>query len=489
MKILKLSVSLFFTFIFCISAGITTAAAGSDNFRQIRNYTADTFVDVKETDWFFQNIKAVYELGLMVGKGMGEFDTDSSVTLAETVTIAARLQALYKTGKTEFPTSDPWYQSYVDYAKYNGIADLTGMDLNAPTMRAQFAEILACALPEDELAIVNTVDDDAIPDVLTADSFGFAVYRLYRAGILTGSDMAGTFYPFSNITRAEVAAIVTRMVDPSLRKNVTLIKESKVIASGTAQSTKTFFGEQMSDGEDLYWTLSDTGIMTIKGHGSMARYEVSTHVTVNSDGTINSKYVDTRPWSDYSNQIKTVIIADGCTSIGSYSFYKCENLTNIIIPESVSDIGDLSFAFCTNLESINLPDTIEILWDDTFYHCTNLESVKLPKNLKIIHSNCFDSCCKLKELIFPETLEKVWAQALHGTGVETLYFYGNAPEIIKNDEAVTPFCNIIILDGEEYMAPINQQPTIYYIEGKNGWTSPTWTTEYGTVYNSAIFSP
>ena len=49
-----------------------------------------------------------------------------------------------------------------------------------------------------------------------------AVYRLYRAGILTGSDDLGTFYPDSSIQRSAVAAIVTRMASPALRKTVTL---------------------------------------------------------------------------------------------------------------------------------------------------------------------------------------------------------------------------------------------------------------------------
>lgn len=45
-----------------------------------------------------------------------------------------------------------------------------------------------------------------------------AVYAMYQAGILTGNDAYGTFTPYSTITRAEVAAVVSRMVDPSLRQ-------------------------------------------------------------------------------------------------------------------------------------------------------------------------------------------------------------------------------------------------------------------------------
>ena len=51
-----------------------------------------------------------------------------------------------------------------------------------------------------------------------------AVYRLYRAGVLTGNDAKGTFGPFTNITRGAAAAIISRMADASLRKSITLEK-------------------------------------------------------------------------------------------------------------------------------------------------------------------------------------------------------------------------------------------------------------------------
>ena len=56
-------------------------------------------------------------------------------------------------------------------------------------------------------------------------SYADAVYLLYRAGVLTGSDSAGTFRPDSTIKRSEAAAIVTRMADPSLRQRITLTSQ------------------------------------------------------------------------------------------------------------------------------------------------------------------------------------------------------------------------------------------------------------------------
>lgn len=48
------------------------------------------------------------------------------------------------------------------------------------------------------------------------------IYTFYRAGILTGSDKNGTFYPTNDIKRSEIAAILSRMYDKTARKTVSL---------------------------------------------------------------------------------------------------------------------------------------------------------------------------------------------------------------------------------------------------------------------------
>ena len=53
-------------------------------------------------------------------------------------------------------------------------------------------------------------------------SYASPVYKLYRAGILTGGDAKGTFSPLTYITRAECATIVARMADSDNRVEFTL---------------------------------------------------------------------------------------------------------------------------------------------------------------------------------------------------------------------------------------------------------------------------
>ncbi len=193
---------------------------GFDNFSKVNSWSDDVFADVSPDDWFYGNVKSAFEYGLMIGKENDLFDAEGNVTAAETLTIAARLHAIYHTGETDFEETSPWYAAYADYCLENGIADPAEYDPDAPVTRAQFAVILANAMPDEAWESVMTVDDDAIPDVRMTDDFSEAVYKLYRAGVLVGNDSLGTFAPDSSIRRSEVAAIVTRMALPALRAAV-----------------------------------------------------------------------------------------------------------------------------------------------------------------------------------------------------------------------------------------------------------------------------
>lgn len=66
--------------------------------------------------------------------------------------------------------------------------------------------------------------DGAIPDVPMSDPGAQGVYRLYRAGVLVGGDIQGTFYPNDLITRDTASVIVFRMADTSLRRGTTLME-------------------------------------------------------------------------------------------------------------------------------------------------------------------------------------------------------------------------------------------------------------------------
>ena len=98
--------------------------------------------------------------------------------------------------------------------------DYTAAQMNAAVTRAEFVHIFHAAA--DDLREMNTVADNAIPDVKTGNAFAAKIYDFYRAGILTGSDVNGTFHPTDSIKRSEVATILIRMYDSSVRRSIIL---------------------------------------------------------------------------------------------------------------------------------------------------------------------------------------------------------------------------------------------------------------------------
>ena len=200
---------------------LPTAFAGYENFSAQAAYTGQ-FTDVPADEWYYENVRAAYEYGLIDGRSETQFAPDGTLTVAEAIKMAATIHSIYQTGSADFAVSDPWYLVYVDYALENGILSAARTDYNTSASRAVFASVLAGALPADALPAINTVDNGAIPDISMNASYADAVYLLYRAGVLTGSDSAGSFRPDSTIKRSEAAAIVTRMADPNLRQSITL---------------------------------------------------------------------------------------------------------------------------------------------------------------------------------------------------------------------------------------------------------------------------
>ncbi len=199
------------------------AEPGYVNFQnKVNTYTKGMFSDVSQ-EWFAVSVSAVYEIGLMQGSPDGCFHPNDGVTLAESAALAARLHQLYYSGSADFAQRDPWYQVYIDYCVENGILT-DGFEIaDAKAKRSEFAVLLAHALPENTLPPINEIGDGQLPDVAATDVSAPEVYRLYRAGVLTGNDQFGTFAPDSEIKRSEVAAVVSRMAFRSLRKTVDLI--------------------------------------------------------------------------------------------------------------------------------------------------------------------------------------------------------------------------------------------------------------------------
>ena len=190
------------------------------------NVSKFPFADVPSDSWYYSSVKAAWENNLIDGVTANEFKPNATLTVAQTIKLAAALHQLDRTGEVSLKNSGAnWYDSYVNYAVVNGIiekdyANYTKAQMNAPVTRGEFVHIFHGA--EEAYKAINTVADNAIPDVKTTDKFAAEIYEFYRAGILTGSDAKGTFHSASTIKRSEAAAILLRMFEASARVSIDL---------------------------------------------------------------------------------------------------------------------------------------------------------------------------------------------------------------------------------------------------------------------------
>ena len=166
-------------------------------------------------------------------------------------------------------------------------------------------------------------------------------------------------------------------------------EDENVIASGTC-------GAQ---GENLTWVLTEDGneyTLTISGDGEMENYGYYS------------------PWSNYEEQIATIVLKPGMTSIGSYAFRGCTGMNSITIPEGVGSIGDEAFEDCTNLINVSIPVGVTSIGHSAFYGCSKLTRVTIPASVTNIGQSAFCGCTSLNRVVLSEGVTAIGSSAFYG---------------------------------------------------------------------------
>jgi uncharacterized protein YkwD len=192
-------------------------------FQQVKQYN-NNFSDVGTSDWFYNSVAEAYKYDLVNGKSATKFDPKGNVTIAEVITMADKLHS-YSTSGSLSPSiqmeAEPWYTLFVRYAETKQIistGEFSG-EYDRPATREELAHIFAHAIPDNGYQQINVVTK--LPDIDSSNKYYNDVIKLYNAGIISGNDYRGTFTPKANITRAEAAAIASRLALPSTRVQLT----------------------------------------------------------------------------------------------------------------------------------------------------------------------------------------------------------------------------------------------------------------------------
>ena len=263
-KILSAALAAALIFSLSLTASAAEESAGSmDNFRPSADYSGQ-FTDVASSDWEYSDVSTCYEYNLMQGMTASSFQPDGNLSVAQAIVMADRIHEIYYTGQGTIENGSPWYQPYVDYAAENGILEAgTFSDYNAPVTRAQMALMLYNALPASEFTEINTIDRMSFGSF--GESAGYEtvdkILQLYRAGIVTGNDIYGSFLPENSITRAESSAILARTAVPEQRRHITLVRDG--YSSDLLPHVDLILPHGME-------TISDDGLTTFIGDSALA---------------------------------------------------------------------------------------------------------------------------------------------------------------------------------------------------------------------------
>lgn len=269
-------------------------------------------------------------------------------------------------------------------------------------------------------------------------------------------------------------------------------------------------GGAAGDGSGVTWQLTEntddpsTYTLTIRGSGAMEDYLMSGH----------------QPWRSFRDQITSVVVSPGVTSIGNLAFTRfsklihvdiadsvvsigegvfseCDSLTNITVPQSVTYIGVNAFNSCTNLSSITLstnnitsirshtfsgcsklssiviPDGVTSIQSGAFFNCTKLTSITIPGSVTSIGSNVFTGCTSLNDIRYSGTSESV-ISALSGY-VPTLVTFNYGDKVPEAERMIT----VSVKTGETLTAPTTL-PTV------SGYEFKGWRTKDGKPYDFTV---
>jgi len=104
-------------------------------------------------------------------------------------------------------------------------------------------------------------------------------------------------------------------------------------------------------------------------------------------------------WSFPNENLKSIVIPEGITSIGNGAFEECYNLTSIILPEGLVSIGLSAFSNCRSLKNITIPESVTYIGEMAFSLCRKLESITISANVTSrIDGYMFRLCTSLKNI-------------------------------------------------------------------------------------------
>ena len=160
----------------------------------------------------------------------------------------------------------------------------------------------------------------------------------------------------------------------------------------------------VGDENEVSWSLSCDGTLTINGTGAMKDWSSESAV----------------PWYAYKDAIRSVVINEGVTRIGSYAFKYCNKIVNVSIPSSITSIGVWAFDQCIGVEELHISDLtawctvqFESFASNPLYYAAKpdlyvndelIVNLVIPEGVTLIYKHAFQHC-SAQTITLPEGLQ------------------------------------------------------------------------------------
>ncbi len=187
--------------------------------------------------------------------------------------------------------------------------------------------------------------------------------------------------------------------------------------------------------ENVKWSYDGEGTLTISGMGEMADFEQ-----------------DESPWYKFRTKTTKIIIEDGITSIGRYSFCNFGLVDKIIYPkDSLKHIGYRAFAYNGALRNITIPESVTMIDTAAYYACCALEEVRIPGGVSAISEYTFWACYELKNIVLEEGVSEIRSGAFGGDLIlQRIELPGTITKIAANAFEASGSRSLVVYGKTEY---------------------------------------
>jgi hypothetical protein len=128
--------------------------------------------------------------------------------------------------------------------------------------------------------------------------------------------------------------------------------------------------------DEIWYTSQDDNVLSLREDATFGDATV-----------VSNTYTDGKGVIKFNTPVSTV---------GRAAFYLSQNLTSITLPEGLTSIEDNAFDMCNNLVSVTLPSTLTEIHAYAFWNCHKLTYVTIPENVTVLDDGIFTQCFALK---------------------------------------------------------------------------------------------